>query len=373
MNYANRLVSLNTGTNLFKKITKLICIFEAVILTTCLTSRLAMASGSGNLMDLFNTEATRGSMKWLDKFNSVGLAMSFVISAFCFIAIFFMVFQKVVTIAFFVNREFWENAHEVKSSYTGQAGFGIKGYASDTWTGKRGSGLDAIFNLLYIFVPDVMQMSEMKEGGKFDKDTTMATWILRTAAPTVLGLLLLSMGFNGSLMKCYGMVVNGFGVIADRVATANSEEFVNNILSSGDTYSYSLEGSGKTSDIFRQSVARDIDRKCLAKVPSDSRNTALKSSMGKNIESLVRAQFTNEAIANHLSNQQGAMAKDLTEEDYDYVKCDLYINSESDPNALYSFPVSDVTGGTSNETVNVFVTLEKRAPSYNYVDLGTNN
>lgn len=214
-------------------------------------------------------------------------------------------------------------------------------------------------------------MSEMKEGSKFDKDTTFSTWILRTAAPTVLGLLLLSMGFNGSLMKCYGMVVNGFGVVADRVATANSEQFVNNILDSGDSYSYSLAGTGKASDVLRQDIARDLDRKCLAKVPSDSRNTALKNTMGKNIESLVRAQFTNENISNHLTNQQGAMANDLTEADYEYVKCDLYVNGESDPNAIYSFPVSDVTGGTSDETVNVFITLEKRAPSYNYVDLGT--
>ena len=364
---------MDVGVNLMTVFSKGIVMLEAVVLSFMLTSRVTNAAESGNLMDIFNTEATRGSLKWLDKFNYVGLALNFIIAAFCFISIFIMVFQKVVTISYFVLQEFWDNAHEIKKSYMGQAGFGMKGYAMDTWGGKSGSGLDAIFHLLYIFVPDVRQMSEMKEGGKFNEDTTMATWFIRSFPSTVLGLLLLSMGFNGSLMKCYGMVVNGFGVVADRVATANSEQFVNNILSAGDAYSYSLGGSGKPQDVFRQNLAREIDRKCLAKVNADQRTSQIRATMGKNIETLVTSHFTDEAIKGHLTTAYGATANNLTDEDFKYVKTDIYVNGTADSKALYYFPVSDVTGGTSTEYVNVFVVLEKRAPSYNYVDLGEGN
>lgn len=352
-------------------IAKSICAIEGVILAIHVNSVTAFAASSGDLMDVFNTEATRGSLKWLDKFNYVGLALNFIVSAFCFLSIFIMVFQKIVTISYFVLRDFWDNVHEVKKSYVGQAAFGMKGYLSDTFvSSKSGSGLDALFRLLYIFAPDVRQMSEMKEGSKYKDDTTLASWVIQTAPSTVLGLLLLSMGFNGSLMKCYGMVVDGFGVVADRVASANSEEFVNNILNGSDQYSYSLGGTGKTTDTLRQSIARDIDTKCLAKVKADQRTDQLRQSMGKNISEVVQSQFTDDAIKTYLQNTYGAMANNLTDDDFKYVKCDLYVNGEADSKAFYSFPVSQVTGGTSTEYINAFLTLEKRAPAYNYVDLG---
>lgn len=352
-------------------VTKSICSLEAFSLVTLLSYKVATAADSGNLMDVFNTESTRGSLKWLDKFNWIGGFLNFIISAFCFLALFFMVFQKLLTITYFVLQDFWDNAHEVKKSHMNSSFLGLKGYGEDAFNAKGGSGLDAIFHLLYIFVPDVRQMSEKREGGKYDSDDiTLVTWFIKTAPSTIFGLLLLSMGFSGSLMRTYAMVVNGLSVVTDEVASANSEQFVNNLLHSGSSYSYSLQGTGKPADLLRQDIAESIDRKCLAKVNADQRTDQLRMNMGKNIENIVRANFTDSNIQSWLTSNAGSSASDLTEADYGYIKCDLYVSGEINPDAMYSFPVSDVTGGTSNEYVNAFLVLEKRAPSYNYVDLG---
>ena len=96
-------------------------------------------------------------------------------------------------------------------------------------------GIDSLINLFFIFLPNMKQKSEMgddKEAGLTDDDT-FTTWFIKTFPRKVGIMILLCAGFNGTLMQCYGMVVDAGGVIVQKVADYNLDDVVENVLNSG--------------------------------------------------------------------------------------------------------------------------------------------
>ena len=66
----------------------------ATLLSASFTSAYA---AEAELTDLFNTDAFTGSWEVFSKFNWLGGIMNFIISAFCLLGLFLIVYQRMLT------------------------------------------------------------------------------------------------------------------------------------------------------------------------------------------------------------------------------------------------------------------------------------
>lgn len=353
--------------------TKILNMTLIIGLSLAITSVTVFAAGGENLTDLFTIEATRGSLKWLSKFNVLGLALNFIISAFCILVIFFIVFQKLITISYFVLREFWDEVDDVKKSAAGSGAFGLKGYWEGTIHSQKSSGLDALFNLLYIFLPNVKQMSEMgdRKSSKLTEDDTLVTWFMKTLAPTVFGILLLTMGFKGTLMQCYGMVVDGLGVVADEVATVQADAFIKDLMAQGEEYKFGFDISGTDLGEIQQNVASKMYKEVVYNndfVTNEQRTVEVKSRIGASIESWVSANITLGNIQSYLQKSAGDSFTLKLEDLYGVKVAVSTSNSQINEGAVLSQPVGTFVDGTS-KYVNIQFKLTTSRIG-NYMQLG---
>ena len=231
-------MKLKDTSKCYSRLTQLLNYMSTTAVLWFFSAQRVFAEENKELTDLFDTEAFRGSWRWFDKVNWLGGILNMLISIFCFIALFSIALQIVVTLMYFSQKPFWDNVHNIKQENVGQGFAGVPGFIKGVGASKSGTGLDAFVNLIYIFLPDIKNYSEMGDNkdSKLNDDETVGTWLVKTLPRKILIMLLLSMGFNGSLLKCFGMVVDGLGVVTDRVATFQADKLVTNILNAGDNY-----------------------------------------------------------------------------------------------------------------------------------------
>lgn len=353
---------------LFVKVISFIVFYQLV--TTILGISVTADDGS-KLTDVFSYDALRGSSEWFTKINWVGQALNFIITIFSFIGVAGVSLQTVLTIAYFAGRSLWDNVSEIKKEYNGENILGGKKLFQDTFTNtKSGLGIDSLVRLFYIFIPDVKLYSEMGDTSKskLNDDDNVVTYFVKTFPVKVFLILFLSMGFNGSLMQCYAMVVDGLGVFANEVVSINSEEFVENILSSGNNYEFGFAASGKPDDKVRQGVAKDIYRIGASKATDNG--TENKTTMGKKIENQVRSMCTNAAIEALINSNAGNIGEDyvkITDADWKYVKFEVINSENTSTNAISIEADALLTGESSAKPYfNVYFTLTRKAPSHNY-------
>ena len=369
---------------LLENLTKLINTILIWFLVSMATTIIAIAADNGELTDFFYIEGARGSTKWIEDFDFLGHAMQYLISAVCIIVIFFIIFQKILTISYFCLREFWDNVHEVKQSHVGGSGkipFGLQGYFEDAIGGKKSSGIDSVFHLIFIFIPDMYMLSEMgsieKGNSRLTKEDTVFSWLIKTGPSTIFGLLLLYMGFNGSLMKCYAMVVEGLGVVGERVASANSKEFVTKLLNSGDEYRFSLDVEGTDGGYLRQDIANKIYTEILYNqdiIPEEQRSSDVKSSLGGNIETWVARNCTDAAMIKALEAKRGNGAT-LDPKYINKINFSIgIVPSASVPSngSCITVPVSQFAADTQNRVIMIGFTAPANVGSYTTINR-TNN
>lgn len=360
---------------------------NSIFTTIILTGMNVLADVDGHsLSDIVDTEAFQGSWRWADKFNWIGAILNFLITALCFIGIVCICLQFLLTLTYFSNRSFWDNVHEIKTSNAGSSifgkttPFGLGGYLKEFAMPTKTSGLDTIFNLLYIFIPDIKEYSEMGElngDRNLTDDDTLTTWILKTSGRKIFVLLLFSMGFNGTLMKCYMMIVDGLGVATNRIATYNSEAFVNNWLNSGDNFDFTLGASGKGCDVVQGTVAQKMYKSVLAEIGAENQSRDIKQTIGKNIESTVASQMNQQTIKNSLVD--GGYIEEsyeMTDSDWALVKCNISTSSSSNSEmGRISVDMDSIVGSYKGATLNksmymnIQFSMTKKAASHNYLEL----
>lgn len=354
--------------------------FNLMIMTT----QVFAADEDHVLTDLYDTEAFRGSWRWFDKFNWLGGILNFIISAICFIGLFSIVLQIIITLCYFSQRGFWNNVHDIKVQHAGstmfgkQMPFGLAGYFTETVMPTKTSGIDALFNLFYAFIPDIKEYSEMGENreSNLSEDESVTTWLIKTLPRKVLIMLLFSMGFNGSLMRCYGVIVDGLGVFTERIADYNSVALVNNILNSGDNYEFSLGSSGKGLDDLQGRVCDAAYKECIAECDPESLDAASRRAVGVAIENWVKDNMVSDRIDAYLRKANFITSSDyvMTDEDFEKTKVKCWIsdtNTTDESKARIAFDVSNVLNAkqSGNKYIVVQLTLKERTPAHNYLNI----
>lgn len=333
------------------------------------------------LTALFKTEAFRGSWKVFEKYNWLGQILNWIISSVCFISLFCIVLSLVITLSYFALRPFWDTVHEIKKENVGGGNgwtdvLGIGNYVKGSLFSTKTSGLDSLVNLFYIFVPDVYAKSEMNEENRdpsLKSEDTVVTWLVKTGWKKVFIMLILSMGFNGTLMQCFGMVVDGLGVFGDRVASYRMDTLVNNILDSGDNYHFTLGDTGVSADVVKGNIAKECYKLVLGTVGADNQTSVMKQTIGKNIESRIRSEITKERMNEMLIKNGQSSDFKLSEDDWNYIKYTVEENTDSKGNSGSDvISMSDVVGQGSYKTsryLHITPVLSKRAPIHDYLKL----
>lgn len=249
---------------------------------------LIMNSGK-TLTDLFYTSAFSGSWEVFSKFNWLGYLLQFIISAFCLIGLFMTGYQILVTMLYLSARNLFDRIHELKEAGKGGKALGLPNLFRDNIAvANNGTGLDAIVSFFLTLLPDVKAYSDYGPGRRrynLQDDDTITTFMLKIALPTIMMVFFFSIGFNGTLFKSYGMVVDAMAAVADEVVDTDLTRVVHKWMNSGSAYKFAYDADGSEYGKFRQKMAETMYSKMLAK--TDNLTTDAKLYIGQRIEQYI--------------------------------------------------------------------------------------
>jgi hypothetical protein len=248
------------------------------LLFCALVSSAGMVSAQEPLTDIFSTKSFQGSWEVVNKFNWVGYALNFFITAVSVVGLVMLVGQKVNTFVYLSGRATFDIVYEMKQEDEGGRFFGFEKMGQNIFGGKRGvGGLDTLMGLLYSLMPNMKKYSDFNPDRNYynlDENDNAGTYMLKTLFSTVMLTFFLAISFSGTLAKGYGVIVGGLAAAADRAVDVNLAAQVNKWFSTGESYTFTLGASNTESAKFAEKVARDVYGKVLSRmdiIDTDSR------------------------------------------------------------------------------------------------------
>lgn len=264
-----------------------------MLLTLCMPKPVFAAS----LTDLFETEAFHGSWEIFTKVNFIGQLLQTIISFCSLIGLFMTVVRIILNMVYLSNKNLWNRVHDIKAEGKGAKFFGMGNISKSIFSANYGTGLDAFVAFFMSLLFDVKAYSDYSDEGDFkynfeDKDT-ITMYILKSALPVIMTVFFFTMGFNGTLWKAYGNVVNGMGMAAEAFVEERLSVIVNRALNSGSNPSFGYSADGTEYGAFKQSVAKTMYNNVISHMTDLSSDSKLKvgaavdSWIGSNIDCLA--------------------------------------------------------------------------------------
>lgn len=333
-------------------------------------------TSSGDLTDLFYTSAFSGSWSVFSKFNWLGFILNFVITAFCLIGLALVCYQRLVTLLYLSSRSLFDRIHEIKMAGKGGKALGLPGILKDTITSaNHGTGVDAIVSFGLSLLPDVYAYSDYcaeRLSYNLRDDDTVTTYMLKIAMPTILTIFFFAIGFNGTLFRAYGSVVNAMATAADKVIEEDLDATLTKWLNSGASYNFCFDDDGTELGSLKQKIAKSMYQKILAK--SNDLTTANKQTIGSAIDSYISSSVT----ATNL--QKYAKGYDGSDRDVKNLQYSVCINSSSkisgelggSGKAISDFGLSGTLKSPTASTkyyIHVFVSKKADADETNYFEI----
>lgn len=254
---------------------------------------VTVLADGGDLTEVFSTKAFQGSWEVINKFNWLGWLMNFIISSFCILGLFLVMYSRMISLLYLSSRNLWDNVADVKGNCQGEF-FGLKAMLDRTWKGTDGSGADAFITFFYGLLPNVKKYSDYndeKSYGNFSEDDNALNYILKTAPSTILLIVFLSLGFSGTLGRLYGTCVDGIVAIADNMVNINLERYVDQIFAQGNHYKFVIDAEGTNKSRLEQYVAQRAYQEIVGK--ANILDGDMRRQVGTKIEGEVRSQFQN--------------------------------------------------------------------------------
>lgn len=265
---------------------------QGLVMLAFLLSYLMMpvwdvASAEGGLTDLFYTKSFQGSWEVMAKFSFLGVAMNFIISVFCWLGLFFVIYQRMISILYLAGRPTWDAVWDIKESNKGSF-FGIPATMKDIFNGNRGTGIDAVMGFVHSILPNVRAYSDYnpnKLQHNLQEDDTIATYMMKTALPTILMVFVFCIGFSGTLVKGYAVVADGIAAAADRAVDVNLAAYVNRVVDAGEAYTFTIGDQGSEEAKIAEKIGKDVYGQVLSKMGVLS--TEDRMAVGKAVEQWV--------------------------------------------------------------------------------------
>jgi hypothetical protein len=306
-----------------------------------------------SITDLFRTKSFQGSWEVINKFNWVGWLMNSIISIFCLIGLCMVFYQRLITLLYLSSRALFDNVWDMKNSAKGNKFFGFGAMGRDLYNGNRGVGFDVIIGFFYGLLPNVRAYSDYnpdKMAYNLQDDDSVLTYMMKTAIPTVLLVFFFAIGYSGTLAKAYGVVVDALAAAADKAVDINFESYVNSVLSTGDSYKFTIGTNNTETGKLAERISRDIYGKVLSRMnilDTDSRLV-----VGKNVENWV---WTN-VVGGSYSSSNGKLQELARKSAADSTKNQITVSNDADVSALsYDLIVNNSTsiGQSSSVSANI--------------------
>ena len=263
--------------NSFLKLDCILFVFAAIT-TICLAILFitggVYATEIRALTDLFETRTFRGSTDALQNFEFMGRIMHYVISAFSFIGLCLVIYQRFITLLYLSSRNLFDTVYDIKTTRMKGAALGYAGLFNDLFVrgenssgGSGGGGLDVLITFGYSLLPNVRAYCdyapEAVSKNKLDENDNVTQYMLKTAIPTIMLIFFLTIGFSGTLMRAYGVVVDGMAAAADHLVRQNLTTWVQRSLGGMGGHSFTLNSPGTEASMYAQRVAEDMYSRIL--------------------------------------------------------------------------------------------------------------
>lgn len=222
-----------------RSVTPWITLYAVLLLMAVVFPTVVNAAEGKELTDLFYTTAFSGSWEVFSKFNWLGNLLNFCISAFSLIGLVFVVLRFTITILYKANESLFDRVYELKGKGQGTGFFGIPTMGKELVSGNYGVGADVIIGFVLSLLPNVKEYSDYnpnKTSFNLKEDDTLTTYVLKMSMPTIMTIFFFSIGYNGTLWKAYGNVVNGMATAANGFLDVNLANYVDKALNVGSYY-----------------------------------------------------------------------------------------------------------------------------------------
>ncbi len=296
------------------------------------------------LTELFSMTAFSGSWAVFEKFNWLGKMLNFCISAFCLVGLVLVVIRFTLTILYKSNESIFDRVYELKATGKGQKAAGIPAMLKEVGNGNYGVGADVILGFVLSLMPNVKQYSDYnpeKMAFNLKEDDTITTYVLKMSLPTIMTIFFFSIGFNGTLWRAYGNVVDAMATAAEGACEVQLAGYVEKAMNAGSYYKFSFDTKNEWGG-FQESIAKDMYNQMLLK--SEDLSSAVMRSMGAKVQEAV-GSISREQVAMYTErNLNGTNYKSL--KDYSEQAKNLTKNVDINNNAE-SFESEDSTTFTS--------------------------
>lgn len=319
-------------------------------------SWVGVVGAEGNLTDIFYTKSFQGSWEVVNQYNWLGKIIQWIFTTFCLFGLFIVAYQRFVSLLYLAGRNTFDTIYDYKDAEAGNGWFGIKTMFTETFKGNRGTGMDAVIGLGYSLLPNVKYYSDFNPdklaNNNLKEEDSAVTYMLKTALPTIAMVFFFSMGFNGTLMRTYGMVANGFGAFAEKVADSNLEGYIKKKLNTGDSYRFTLAEKNTPGGKFGESIAQNLYGKVLSRM--DIIDTDGRMNTGLNVETQVYQKILNSSIEGQTMNNKLAelankglldssnKATVTNNADIEALKYEIIINNNSTAAGAVTIPFKDL-------------------------------
>lgn len=301
-------------------------------------------AAAGRFTDIFETKSFQGSWETVQGYNWLGQFNRWLISTICVVGLIAVIAQRMTSLLYLSSRSTWDAVWEAKEEDKGSGILGLKGSFMKFKDGNRGVGIDAFIQMFYVILPNVKYFSDFNPNRKVHnvkEDDSAPTYMLKVFLPTAVMVFFFSAGFDGSLVKAYGMVANGMSAVSDKLVETNLEGYITAKLNTGESYNFTLGANGTKSMLVGESIAKDLYSKVLSRTGIIDTPTRLE--LGKAIENEVYSKIlgsgdTEEKRRTHLESflvggtttTAGKTSNSLkSEEEMDALNYDVIINTNN--------------------------------------------
>lgn len=373
-------------------------LYTAALLAAVTFPKLSLADRNHKLTELFETTAFAGSWEVFSKFNWLGNALNFLISAFCLFGLVLVVVRFTLTILYKSNENIFDRVYELKQTGKGSSFAGVPSMFKEVMSGNYGTGLDVILGFGLSLCPNVKQYSDYnpeKMAFNLKEDDTVTTYVLKMSLPTIMTIFFFSLGFNGTLWKAYGNVVDAMATAAENACDVKLAQIVDNAMNSDLYYQFHFKDGTNTGD-FLQKLASNAYTRLMIKTVTDQdpsvykqMGSALETAITKNVKDKladpiaadVEANLSGDAIS--LKNANGKVDDEVA----GLLNSSVWVDEKpgttdgsSNKDGVYNLclkvsrgtdskvSIEDVTGSDDGQSLYIHVQITRDASKVDYFD-----
>lgn len=340
-----------------KKYSTVLYAFIIILLCLLLSPKHVFAA---ELTDLFDTVAFYGSMEVIKKFNWLGKLIQFIISSFSLLGLFLICYQRLITLLYLSGKNTFDNVYDIKEAGKGQAFFGMKPMIGKTWNAEYGTGLDAFVGFGLSLLPNVKAYSDYNPQNmtyNLKEEDTCTTYMLKVAIPTIMLIFFFAIGFNGTLWRAYGNVVDAMATAAENVVDVNLSVIVDRAMNSGSNYKFHFDDDKSEYGKLKQDAAEKAYKLILKETKDLS--TDNKMTIGTSVENIIEKEMGN--MSSFYSKFEGDDSADSDAKKYSVSTTMNYTSKgyTNDNKRMYDIVIKSSDVGMTGDTKFVHIIISR--------------